>query len=168
MLSAVKDKQETILDDLKTIDLSDAPWHETLDKGHGRIERRRCAVVDLSGTEWDGYAHLHGCSQAIRIEVTWSLTSLGAERAGSEELLALVRNHRHIENRLHYVRDFTFDEDRCRAYVRHLPRNLVCLTKAAITIVRCDGRFRYLPEANRHYAARTRDALDTILNPPIA
>ena len=27
------------------------------------------------------------------IEVTWSLTSLGAERAGPEELLALVRNH---------------------------------------------------------------------------
>ncbi len=41
------------------------------------------------------------------IEVTWSLTSLGAKRAGPEELLDLVRNHWHIENRLHYVRDFT-------------------------------------------------------------
>ena len=30
------------------------------------------------------------------IELTWSLTSLGAERAGPEELLALVRNHWHI------------------------------------------------------------------------
>ena len=35
------------------------------------------------------------------IEVTWSLTSLGTDRAGPEELLALVRNHWHIENRLH-------------------------------------------------------------------
>ena len=34
------------------------------------------------------------------IEVIWSLTSLVAERAGPEELLALVRNHWHIENRL--------------------------------------------------------------------
>ena len=65
-------------------------------------------------------------------------------------LLALVRNHWHIENRLHYVRDFTYDEDRCRAYVRHLPRNLACLTNVAIAIERCSGRFRYLPEANRH------------------
>ena len=40
----------------------------------------------------------------------------------------------HIENRLHYVRDFTYDEDRCRAYVRHLPRNLACLTNAAISL----------------------------------
>ena len=39
--------------------------------------------------------------------------------------------------------------------LRHLPRNLACLTNVAIAIVRCDGRFRYLPEANR-YAARAR------------
>ena len=147
-----------------------------------QIERRRCAVVDLTAAEWDGYANLHGRRQAMRIErerevlntakrsieVTWSLTSLGAERAGPEELLALVRNHWHIENRLHYVRDFTYDEDRCRAYVRHLPRNLACLTNAAISIVRCNARFRYLPEANRHYAARTQEALDAILIAPIA
>ena len=97
-----------------------------------------------------------------------SLTSLGTDRAGPEELLALVRNHWHIENRLHYVRDFTYDEDRCRAYVRHLPRNLACLTNVAIAIVRCSGRFRYLPEANRHYAARAQDALDAILIAPTA
>ena len=178
VVSAVKDNQETILDDLRAIDWSDAPWHETLDKGHGRIERRRCTAVDLTGDAWDGYADLYGRRQAIRIErerelvkdgtrsieVTYCLTSLGTERAGPEQLLALVRNHWHIENRLHYVRDFTYDEDRCRAYVRHLPHNLACLTNAAIAIVRCKGRFRYLPEANRHYAARAQDALDTIMN----
>ena len=43
--------------------------------------------------------------------------------------------------------------------MRHLPRNLACLTNVAIAIVRCSGRFRYLPEANRHYAR----ALDAIL-----
>ena len=180
VVSAIKDNQETILEDLKAIDFSDAPWHETVDKGHGRIERRRCAVVDLSGAEWDGYANLHGRRQAVRIErereilktgkrsieVAYSLTSLNADRAGPEELLALVRNHWHIENRLHYVRDFTYDEDRCRAYVRHMPRNLACLTNAAIAIVRSDGRFRYLPEANRHYAARAQDALAVILSTP--
>ena len=68
VVSAVKDNQEAILEDLKAIDFSDAPWHETLDKGHGRIERRRCAVVDLSGAQWDGYANLHRRRQAVRIE----------------------------------------------------------------------------------------------------
>ena len=180
VVTAVKDNQVTILEDLKAIDFSNAPWHETVDKGHGRSERRRGAVVDLTAAEWDGYANLHGRRQAMRIEreilktgersveVTWSLTSLGAERAGPEELLDLVRNHWHIENRLHYGRDFTDDEDRCRAHVRHLPRNLSCLTNAAIAIVRCDGRFRFLPEANRHYAARAQEALDAILIAPAA
>ena len=86
-------------------------------------------MVDLSAAEWEDYAALHGRRQAMRVErerqivktgqrnteATWSLTSLGSERAGPEELLALVRNHWHIENRLHYARDFTYDEDRCRA-----------------------------------------------------
>ena len=66
------------------------------------------------------------------------------------------------------MRDFTYDEDRCRAWVHHLPRNLACLTNAAIAIVRCKGRFRYMPQANRHYAARAQDALDTILSTPSA
>ena len=98
--------------------------------------------------------------------MTYALTSLTADKATAEQLAALVRNHWHIENRLHYVRDFTYDEDRCRVYVRDLPRNLACLTNTAISIVRCQSRFQFLPEANRHFAARPQEALDLLLNPP--
>ena len=89
-----------------------------------------------------------------------------AGQAGPEELAALVRRHWHIENRLHYVRDFTYDEDRCRVRVGNLPRNPACLTNAAISIVRHAGRFAYLPPANRHYAARPQEALDAVPTPP--
>ena len=54
----------------------------------------------------------------------------------------------------------------CRAHVGNLPRNLACLTNAAISIVRHEGRFKYLPPANRHYAARPQEALDAVMNPP--
>ena len=47
--------------------------------------------------------------------------------------------------------------------MRHRPRNLACLSNAAILIVRLTGAFRYLPEANRHYAVRPQDALDAVL-----
>jgi len=60
------------------------------------------------------------------------------------------------------------DEERCRAHVRHVPRNLSCLTNAAIAIVRCGRRFQYIPRANRHYAARARKALDAIMIQPSA
>ena len=79
-----------------------------------------------------------------------------------------MRNHWHIENRLHYVRDFTYDEDRCRAWCATCRAISLGLTNAAIAIVRTHGRFRYLPEANRHYAARAQEALDAILIAPTA
>ena len=129
VVAAVKGNQPTMLDDLQAIDWrtarhADSGW----EKAHGRLERRRCAVLDLGGPQWDGYGALHGRRQAFRIErerhlvkqgagsreTAYGLTSLGAEQAGPEELAALVRRHWHIENRLHYVRDFTYDEDRCR------------------------------------------------------
>jgi predicted transposase YbfD/YdcC len=182
LVTAVKDTQPTLLQDLQDMDFSACPLVETLAKQHGRIERRRYWVKDISAPEWDDYAALYGRQQAIRVErqrqqvktgktsceVSYALTSLGPAQASAEQLAALLRNHWEIENRLHYVRDFTYDEDRCRAHIRHLPRNLSCLTNAAIAIVRCDGRFRFLPEANRHYAARAQEALDAILIAPAA
>ena len=181
VVTAVKDNQPTMFDDLRAIDWRgarrvDGGW----EKAHGRLERRSCAVLDIGGPEWDGYGDLHGRRQAFRIErerrlvkqgagsreTVYGLTSLGAGQAGPEELAALVRRHWHIENRLHYVRDFTYDEDRCRVRVGNLPRNLACLTNAAISIVRHAGRFAHLPPANRHYAARPQEALDAVPTPP--
>lgn len=180
VITAIKDNQPTMREDLLGMDFDDCPMVETLGKEHGRIERRRYWVKDISAPEWDGYASLYGRRQAIRIErerhavktgktskeVSYALTSLGAEEASPEQLAALIRNHWHIENRVHYVRDFTYDEDRCRVYVRDLPRNLACLTNTAISIIRCQPQFRYVPQANRHFAKRTGEALALLLDPP--
>ena len=50
--------------------------------------------------------------------------------------------------------------------MRYLPRNLACVSNEAIAIVRCDGRFRYIPEADRHCTARAQEALDAIMIAP--
>ena len=176
VITAVKNNQQTMHEDLAAIDWSKARRCETIDKGHGRIETRRCAVVDLTSSTWDGRCDLFGRRQAIRIEreqytvktkkttkeVTYCLTSLGANEAGPEELLNLVRQHWGIEM-LHYVRDFSYDEDRCRASVGHLPCNLAALSNIAISMVRMMGQFEHVPPANRHYAARPQEALDAVL-----
>ncbi len=40
---------------------------------------------------------------------------------------------------------------------KSLRRNLASLANAAISIVRLDGRFPYMPQAHRHFAARQGD-----------
>ena len=45
--------------------------------------------------------------------------------AGSaEQLLAVIRSHRSIENSLHWTLDVTFREDRCRVRKDHGPQNI--------------------------------------------
>lgn len=44
-------------------------------------------------------------------------------------------------------------------------RCTVSLKPVSVAKNSSNTRFRYMPEANRHYAARAREALDLILNP---
>ena len=175
-------QQPTLLDDLQHIYFGASPDCETVDGEHGRIERRRYRGQDLADPAWNGDADLHGLRQSIRIErqtwhrktdkttlaVCYALTSLSVEETTPDQLAAMVRQHWHIENRLHYVRDFTYDEDRSRVAVRHLPRNLASLTNVAISLIRRQSPFEGIPTANRHYAARSQSALDLLLQPPSA
>ena len=180
VMTAVKDNCPNLLADLAGLDWEQvrATEHRTADKGHGRIEKRTCRVLDL--TEHRDRARLPHRQVAFRIErerrivktgtveyeTVHGLTSLPPDQATAEVVLALVRGHWSIENRLHHVRDVSYDEDRCRVRTGHLPRNLACLTNLAISIVRLQGRFEHLPKAHRHYARRPHDAVRYLLDPP--
>ena len=89
----------------------------------------------------------------------------GLAVARPAELLALNRGHWEIENRLHHVRDVTYDEDRLHIRAGRLANNLAGLANAAVSIVRLKGRFAHLPQANGHYAARQGEALREVVRP---
>ncbi len=175
----VKGNQAALLDDVAAFDWDAGPVRAservTLDKAHGRLETRRCRAIGLDrvSSEYVGMPHRRQAFRVERerkaprtgkttIETVFGVTSLGPERASASELLALNRGHWAIENRLHYVRDFTYDEDRNRVRAKSLRRNLASLANAAISIVRLDGRFPYMPQANRHFAARQGDAMSQV------
>src|SRR5579883_719414 len=94
-----------------------------MDKGHGRIERR---TIQLT-TKVRGLRFPHA-AQGYRIErtrefvgkdkqtheVQYGVLSLPADQADEKRVMRLVRGQWTIENRVHYVRDVTFDEDRSR------------------------------------------------------
>ena len=178
----VKANQEKALADMVDTHWGDQAvryFDSGVEIGHGRLERRQLWALDVTDTLWDGYIDLPGRRQAILIErwreeiktgeqsteTTYAVTSLPAERADAEQLNTLVRGHLCIENANHHVRDVTYDEDRCCARVRILPQNPAALTNIAISIILLQGRFEFIPQSNRYYAAHTQEALDLILEP---
>jgi predicted transposase YbfD/YdcC len=68
------------------------------------------------------------------VETVYLVTSLQPGEAEPARLLALSRAHWGIENRLHYVRDVSMDEDRCR--VRAGARALASVRNATLAIIR--------------------------------
>lgn len=84
------------------------------------------------------------------VEIAYGVTSLTKEQATAQRLLELNRGHWEIENRVHYVRDVTYDEDRCRIRTQHGPRVMATIRNLAISIARMMG-FRYIPDANRAF-----------------
>ena len=80
-------------------------------------------------------------------EVVYLITSLAPANAGPERLLELVRDHWAIENKLHYVRDVSMNEDRCR--VRAGARPLATLRCTVIAMIRRLGRT--IPAARENF-----------------
>lgn len=72
-------------------------------------------------------------------EVVFGVTSLASEKADPARLLALNRHHWGIENKLHYVRDVSFDEDRSRVRKNAGPHVMASLRNLAISLLRMAG-----------------------------
>lgn len=73
------------------------------------------------------------------VEVTHGVTSLPPDRASAADLLAFNRGHWEIENRLHHVRDMTFDEDRSQVRRGKRPHVMATIRNAAISLLRLAG-----------------------------
>jgi hypothetical protein len=104
---------------------------------------------------------LRGKRSTPSIDVAHGVTSWTADKAGPERLLDLVRGHWAIENRLHWVRDVTFDEDRSQVRKAHAPHVLATLRNTAIGLIRMAGGTS-IASALRHLAHRVGDAVRLI------
>lgn len=121
-----------------------------VNKGHGRIEVRRLRCTDALPRRFTGFAGVRQvfCLERERTqcktgkvsrEVVYGITSLPRLLADASRLLALVRGHWTIENRVHYVRDVTMGEDASAVRVGHVPQVMAAIRNAAITVLRFAG-----------------------------
>ena len=158
--------------------LAKLPWrqvpvaHAARERGHGRAERRTVKVTAVAA----GLAFPHA-AQALRIvrrrrplnskkwsaETIYAITSLTAIQARPAELAAIIRGHWLIEDRLHWVRDVTYDEDRSQVRTANGPRVMASLRNLAMTILRLTGHTS-IAAALRHHARQPSRPLHTIMN----
>lgn len=144
---------------------------ETIGCSHGRIEHRKLqASSALSGSPvWPGLEQVFEIerrvikknSGEVREEIVYGCTSLSRERASAEELLKIARGHWHIENKSHWVRDVTFDEDRSQVRRGSIPQVMAALRNAAIGLMRNAGETN-IAAACRRFAAQPWSALALI------
>lgn len=111
-------------------------------------------------------AHLHRYSEKIKSgkiheETACLITSLSPAEADPERLLDLARGHWGIENKSHYVRDVTFDEDRSQIRKKSGPRVMATLRNFVISILRLIGR-KNIAKSLRDMAAKPHMALRLI------
>ena len=146
--------------------LTALPWkeipigHTSTSRGHGRVDKRTLKTVTVSA----GILFPHAL-QAIQItrrtrkltekkwrtEVVYAITSLPAAQATPAQLATWIRGHWCVENRLHWVRDVTFDEDRSQIRTGNGPRVMATLRNLAISLLRLTGATN-IAHALRHHA----------------
>lgn len=147
----------------------------TINKGHGRLERRSLTSSAMlkDYLDWPYLEQVFKLERRfinlqtgeVTTETHYGLTSLTPAEAGPERLLALQRSHWGIENGLHYRRDVTFKEDRCRLKIGHAARTMATLNNLALALILRQG-YPYLPQARRRFAARPLEALLLIIQDP--
>jgi len=143
----------------------------TIDIGHGRIEQRNITTSEalVGYSDWPGLAQVFELGRHVliqntgeeRVEVVYGVTSLRPERATPGHLLALVRGHWQIENKSHWVRDVTFDEDRSQVRCGNIPQVMAALRNTAIGLLRWAGHTN-IAAACRRLAAQPVQALALI------
>jgi predicted transposase YbfD/YdcC len=173
----VKENQPCLREDIALVFAQSKLLQDTItearivDQHGGRIEERRLrsSTALLGYTDWPGHQQVlevertitHKATGKTRHEVAYAITSLSAKRASARQLLQLWREHWHIENKLHWVRDVTFDEDRSQVRTERIPQVMAALRNAAISLLRVCGA-QNIAAACRRYAAQPALALTAV------
>jgi predicted transposase YbfD/YdcC len=150
---AVKDNQPKLsaaIDAIFDTALADPEFadsgHETRNKGHGRIEVRRCWTMNIDAECGEPFDQWTGLASIVRIE---SDRTVGEKTSREHryyiasrsdfcpvDALSASRMHWSIENQLHWVLDVAFREDDCRVRAGNAGENFAVMRHFAINLLK--------------------------------
>lgn len=148
--------------------------HVENDKGHGRIETRKCAVssdIDWLKTEHPNWKNLTSIIEieSIReikgetsVEKRYYITDLAAN---PELILNATRQHWGVENKLHWVLDICFGDDQSRIRKGNAPQNMAIIKKTVLNLFRIvKTQMKYISfKQMRKLAGWDNEFLNTVL-----
>jgi len=117
--------------------------HQTIDKGHGRIETRKiwattCIAWLEQKIEWKNLKTLIVVETTIvekektSIDCRYFISNLSLD---AEALLMIIRNHWAIESKCHWVLNTTFSERKSNLRKGFAPENMSVLRKICLKLI---------------------------------
>ena len=181
-LLAIKRNQPQLYDDVTDVfdqlrcpdSDTDYRFCETVEKGHGRIEKRRCWAVSAP-------AHLDYVNELGEWTNLKSLTMVESDRTengktstqtryyisslpnDARKLLSGVRVHWGIENSVHWVLDVAFGEDDSRVRTGNSAENFSVLRRMALNMLKAETTSKGGVAAKRKRAGWDEDYLLRVL-----
>lgn len=151
---------------------------QTVNKGHGRIEKRSLTSSALLNDylDWPGVAQVYRLERcftwlrqgaAIRTshEVEYGITSLNCREAPPARLLQLRRQYWRIETGLHYRRDVTLREDATRMTIGAAGKILAMIHNLVLWLLKRAG-FDNAAKGRRWFAGHLQEAFAMLTSAP--
>ena len=159
---------------------SQHPFVEEVTKDHGRVEQRRCCVLDVERSDFDWIlksdyadwaalkslvlieAHRH-TEQGRSVQRRYYLSSLSARQTSADRFARIIRSHWGVENSLHWSLDVTFGEDASRVRRGHAAHNLSIIRRLALNLLKHEKKAKVSIKNKRMRAGFDSDYLWTVL-----
>lgn len=113
------------------------------DKGHGRVETRRCVALSAHYLDhaqaWVGLASMVMLESIREIgdrKTTEKRFYISSMAPDSRAIANAIRSHWGIENQLHWCLDVTFNEDGCRVRTGNAAENFNLIRKIAMNLLK--------------------------------
>ncbi|MCI4674102.1 ISAs1 family transposase [Candidatus Mycolicibacterium alkanivorans] len=165
----VKANMPTLHHKLKKLPWKDIPAHTARATDRGRRVTRTIKVADVPDwIDFPGAAQVAQLRRTVTdkgtktVEVVYLITSARHTAAPPQRLATWVQGHWGIENRLHWVRDVTFDEDASQVRTGQAPRVMATCRNLAISMLRIAG-WDNIAAGLRHHARHPDHALTLVL-----